>query len=83
MGGGGGGGARGYHFWDFQTILFLEKNAFQAIFFIAFCDKNNFFMTILKNIEALLYILFWKKKQFLSIHTHGKVSFERKQIHLL
>ena len=36
----------GYHFWDLQTNFFLKSNAFQTIFFITFCNENNFFTTI-------------------------------------
>ena len=43
--GGGGGGGGSYHFSDLQTF-FLKNNAFQTIFFITFCNENNFFTTI-------------------------------------
>ena len=32
--------------------FFLESNAFQTIFFITFCNENNFFTTILKNVTG-------------------------------
>ena len=35
-----------YHFWDLQTIFF-KSNAFQTIFFITFCDENNFLRSFL------------------------------------
>ena len=43
----------GYHFWDLQTIIF-KSNAFQTIFFITFCNENNFFTIILKTLQAFL-----------------------------
>ena len=49
--------------------FFLRKNVFQTIFF---SDENNFLMTILKTIKALLCILFRKKKHCLCTHTYGK-----------
>ena len=49
-GGGGGGGS----IFEICNQFFLRKNAFQTIVFIAFCDENNFFMVILKNINAYL-----------------------------
>ena len=39
IGGGGGGGCQ---FWDLQTFFFSKNNAFQTIFFIRFCNENNF-----------------------------------------
>ena len=41
-----------YHFWDLQTIFF-KSNAFQTIFFITFCNGNNFFTTIFKNATGI------------------------------
>ena len=41
-----------YHFWDLQTI-FLKSNTFQTISFITFCNENNFFTTIFKNITGI------------------------------
>ena len=41
----GGGGA--YHFWDLHTISF-KSDAFETIFFITFCNGNNFLQTFLK-----------------------------------
>ena len=32
----------GYHFWELQTIFFVKSNAFQTIFFIIFCNEDNF-----------------------------------------
>ena len=34
--------------------FFLKNNAFQTIFFIRFCNENNFFMTTLKTLQAFL-----------------------------
>ena len=53
----GGGEGGGYHFWDLQTI-FLESNAFQTIFFITFCNENNFCTTIFKNVTGFFIDLF-------------------------
>ena len=41
----------GYHFWDLQTI-FLKSNAFQTIFFITFCNGNNFLQPFFKNVTG-------------------------------
>ena len=35
-----------------------KKYAFQTIFFITFCNENNFFATVLKNVWDFLWILF-------------------------
>ena len=34
--------------------FFPKNNAFQTIFFITFCNENNFFTTILKTLRAFL-----------------------------
>ena len=44
-------GGGGYHFWDLQTI-FLKSNAFQTIFFITFCNENNFLQPFFKNVTG-------------------------------
>ena len=38
----------GLTFLGLADNLFLKSNAFQTIFFITFCNENNFFTTIFK-----------------------------------
>ena len=40
---------------------FLKSNAFQTIFFITFCNGNNFFTTIFKKCYGLFYRSYLKK----------------------
>ena len=67
-----------------QTIIFLsglpflgladnffKSNAFQTIFFITFCNENNFVTTIFKKCYRLFIDLI-SKKHFLCMHTHEK-----------
>ena len=58
----------GYHFYDLQTI-FLKSNAFQTIFFITFCNENNFFTTIFKKRYRLFYRSCLKNKTLL-VHAY-------------
>ena len=44
---------------------FLKSNAFQTIFFITFCNENNFFMTIFLKCYRLFYRSYLKKKTLL------------------
>ena len=46
-------GGGGYHSWDLQTI-FSKEYGISNNFFITFCNENNFFTTILKNITGFL-----------------------------
>ena len=39
-------------FLGFADNFFLKKNPFQTIFLITFCNENNFFTTILKNVTG-------------------------------
>ena len=49
--------------------FFLESNAFQTIFFITFCNENNFLNTIFKKRYRFLYRSYLKKKTLL-VHAY-------------
>ena len=49
-----------YHFWDLQTIFFLEK-CISNNFFVAFCNENNFYVHFEERIG-----FFFKKKEHTS-----------------
>ena len=59
----------GLPFLGLADNFFLKSNAFQTIFFITFCNENNFFTTILKNVTSFFMDLI-SKKCFLCMHTH-------------
>ena len=44
---------RGLPFLGLADNFFPKNNAFQTIFFITFCNENNFFTTILENVTGL------------------------------
>ena len=44
----------GLPFLGLADNFFLKSNVFQTIFFITFCNENNFFTTILKNVTGFL-----------------------------
>ena len=49
--------------------FFLKSNVFQTIFFIAFCNGNNFFTNIFKKCYRLFYRSYLKKKTLL-VHAY-------------
>ena len=49
--------------------FFLKSNAFQTIFFITFCNENNFLTTIFKKRYRLFYRSYLKKKTLL-VHAY-------------
>ena len=57
----GGGGGGGVTIFGTCRQFFIKSNAFQTIFFITFCNENNFFATILKNVTGFFINLIWKK----------------------
>ena len=49
------GGGGGLPFLGLADNFFLKSNVFQTIFFITFCNENNFFTTIFKKtLQAFL-----------------------------
>ena len=71
-----------YFFYRGVTIFgtcrqfFLKSNVFQTIFFITFCNENNFFTTIFKKHHRLFYRSYLKKKNTSCACIHMKVSSE-------
>ena len=55
--------------------FFLKSNAFQTIFFITFCDENNFLQPFLKIVTGFFIDLIWKKNTSCAC-IHMKVSSE-------
>ena len=59
---------------------FFKSNAFQKIFFITFCNENNFFMIIFKKHYRLFYRSYLKKITSCAC-IHMKSLIRMKQIH--
>ena len=55
----------GLRFLGLADNLFLKSNAFQTIFFITFCNENNFFTTIFKKRYRHFFRSYLKKKTLL------------------
>ena len=67
-----GGGGGGVTIFGTCRQFFLKSNVFQTIFFITFCNENNFFTTIFKKRYRHFFRSYLKKKHFLCMHTHEK-----------
>ena len=60
----------GVPFLRLANNLLLKSNTFQTIFFIRFCNQNNFLQPF-KNFTGFFIDLIWNK-HFLCMHTHEK-----------
>ena len=68
-------GEGGLPFLGLADNFFLKSNVFQTIFFITFCNENNFFMTIFKK-RYKLFCRSYLEKNISCACIHMKVSSE-------
>ena len=59
----------GLPFLRLEYNFFLKSNAFQTIFFITFCNENNFFTTIFFKMLQAFYRSYLKKTLLVHAYT--------------